>query len=530
MRFIGGTVNIKILIKSFLVLCAGWWIVASYTQQNDKKEKQQKEKEWRDKKVQLEKAIFEGNNEKINELLFYFLDEQNIKNLNVILGVLNRIKDLSLYWGIIGILAEKDNLYDEEAKKDYFQVVTEHILKNKNMYGLDLMYIFYWRNRPDLLNYVKRIFARGSTAQKVFALEILKKFLGKKFLKTLLYLRFKKFSTIPKEEDKHAVYLTIRKLILEISGGIDFELLSLWEDFLKDKKNYRSLGRKRDVLGPSILKEEGKFSTVAGGKKKILVISGQYDPRLSDVLKEMGINHELKPSLHKLDKKALENVDVIFIACGASLPEGIGNVQYTPAGGKDKGTKKEDVPTLLKDFVGNGGYLFTEDLGIKDIVEKLFPGYISAGESAEVGEYQIYPNRGFSTHPLLLDVFAKAPSGGGGFSLKWKADMSPVYQINYDESMVEPLIYSPTFGEKKILGVTFFYPGRPNQGKLFISKGYENPFFSKGGRVLYLTSHFGKQPKEESGFALQQLVLNFVYEARLRQQRDIFTADKKRKR
>ncbi len=495
------------------------------------KEQRAKEKEWKEKKVQLEKAVFEGDSEKIKELIFYFADEQSIKNLNVILNVFSRIKDVSLYWSVIVLLSQKEDVYDEKARKHYFQVVTEYILKNRDRYGLDLMYVFYWRGTADLLSYVKRIYAKGSVGQKIFALEILKKFLGKKFLRTLLYLRFKKFPTIPKEEGHHTVYLTIRKLILEISNGVDFETLSLWEDFLKEKKNRKGLGKRRNVLGPAILKEEGKFETLSRGSKKILVINGQYDPQLSNVLKDMGIVHELKGSLSELDKKALEKADVIFIACGASLPAERGGASYTQSGSNKikVATKQESVQELLRNFVLGGGYLFTEDLGIKDILERLFTGYVSAGESNQVGEYEIYPNVGFSTHPLLLDVFISPPVGGIS-SLKWKADMSPVYSINYDESKVSPIIYSPTFGENKILGVTFFYPGRENQGKFFLGKGYENIFFTKGGRVLYLTSHFGKQPKEASGFALQQLVLNFVYEARLRQKKDILLPEKKKGR
>lgn len=522
----------KVFLR-FLILCVTSVVAILHTQSvNSKeslKEQREREKEWKEKKVQLEKAVFDGDSDKARELIFYFADEQSIKNLNVILGVLSRIKDVSLYWSVIVILSQKEDVYDEHLGKNYFQIITEYVLKNRNKYGMDLMYVFYWRNTSDLLSYVKRIYAKGSAGQKVFALEILKKFLGKKFLRTLLYLRFKKFPTIPKDEDKHTVYLTIRKHILEITNGIEFETLSLWEDFLKDKKNRSRLGKRRDILGPAILKEEGKFATVAHSSKKILVINGQYDVQLSNVLKEMGIGHEFKTSLRDLDKKTLEKTDVIFIACGASLPEGTSNMSYTQSGGKKVTTSQENVQDLLKSFVAGGGYLFTEDLGIKDILEKLFAGYISAGESAKIGEYDIYPKPGLSTHPLLLDVFITPPVGGIS-SLKWKVDMSPVYQINYDESSVTPIIYSPAFGENKILGVTFFYPGRQNEGKLFLTRGYENPFFTKGGRVLYLTSHFGKQPKEASGFALQQLVLNFVYEARLRQKKDTFFPEKKKVR
>ncbi len=496
---------------------------------DDIKLAREKEKEWKEKKAQLEKAVFDGDFETAKNLIFFFADEQTIRNLKVILDIFKKIKDVSLYWNIIALLSEKEDVYDETAKKRYYEAITDFILKNKNKFGIDLMYLYYWQPIPTHINYVKRIFSRGSTGQKIFALEILKKHLGKKLIRLLLYLRFKKYPSIPKSEDKHALYFTIKKLILEISGGIDFDTLGMWEDFLKSRKNRRELGKKRNVVGPAILKEEGKFSTIASAPRKILVVFGSYDPQLSNVLKDMGIEFEVKPRLDQLDKKTLEKVDVIFIGCGAQLPVESG-YQYSTTNKKDvKESKKESTTILLRNFVSSGGYIFAEDLGLADVLEKVFPGYVTAGESQQVGTYGIFPNIGFGLHPLLLDVFSR-PLTGGDSPLKWKVDMTPVYTILYDENKVSPIIYSPTFGGNNILGVTFFYPGMANQAKICLSQGFENPFFVNGGRVLYLTSHFGKQPKELDGYALQQLVLNFVYEARLKQKRHIFLPDTKKRR
>jgi heme exporter protein D len=498
---------------------------------HERKERLQKEKEWRERKASLDKALVEGDYQTAENLLLQFLDEQKVKNLEVVLQALEKIKDVKVYWNIITLLSEKEDVYDEEAKKNYFQAFTNYLITSKNSkISFDLLYVFYWRSKLDLLSYVRRIVGKGSTGQKIFALEILKKFLGKKILKLLITLRFKKFPTVPQDEEKHALYFAIRKLIYEITGGkVDFDSLEEWKRYLRNKKNWRELGKKREVAGPAILKEHGKFSTIAGGNRKILVVRGPYDYKLPEVLQEMGIAHEVVASFNDIDKKLLSNVDVIFVACGASLPSEPSD--FSTGGDKkpslpDK-AKKETIHSLLRDFVANGGYLFAEDLGISKVIEKLFPGYISSGSSNQPGEYPIYPHKGFSVHPLFIDVFIEPPTGGNS-PLKWVADLPPVYQINYDEAKVQPIIFSPTFEGNNIMGVTFFYPGRGNEGRAFLQKGYENPFFAKGGRVLYLTSHFGKQPKTGSGFALQQLVLNFVYEARLRKLKYVFLPESKK--
>jgi hypothetical protein len=178
----------------------------------------------------------------------------------------------------------------------------------------------------------------------------------------------------------------------------------------------------------------------------------------------------------------------------------------------------------VRDFVAAGGYLFTGDIVLKSLTERAFPGQISfAGETPpEKWTVKIRPAAAGMTHPYARDVFPLDPFQRENFT--WKIH-EQTYLMKLGEGVV-PLVESEELagmlaghkgggakggrGGKKgpaaqgpvPVAVTFRYGGeRVETGK------------ATAGAVLHVLSHFqDQQTKEGDGFALQQLLLNFIVE------------------
>ncbi len=152
----------------------------------------------------------------------------------------------------------------------------------------------------------------------------------------------------------------------------------------------------------------------------------------------------------------------------------------------------------VNDFVAQGGYVFTSDWELRNVVEKGVPGYIGVGTTTGEHEFPIKPGKGAEKHPYLKDVFPENPLAQARF--KWKIDdLSYTVKILSSSSTgagrVVPLVESDALAGKYGTGIvacTF------RHGK---------------GAVLHVLSHFERQrdPKGD-GFALQQLLVNFVVE------------------
>ena len=145
----------------------------------------------------------------------------------------------------------------------------------------------------------------------------------------------------------------------------------------------------------------------------------------------------------------------------------------------------------LRRFVENGGYLFTSDWGLS-LVEKAFPGWVKNGGNVGPKRVGIRPRA--SKSPLLEDVFYE--SKGSTTTLKkfqWEID-SQSYLIKIENPKVETLVDS---GE---------LPRHPAVAVAFAPEG------EKGGKVLHILSHFKNQATRQGDYALQVMLLNFMWE------------------
>ena len=151
-----------------------------------------------------------------------------------------------------------------------------------------------------------------------------------------------------------------------------------------------------------------------------------------------------------------------------------------------------DAAKRLQALIAEGAYVFTSDWELANVVVRAASGYVAQGKETAEHEFGIRPAPGAESHPYMQDVFPLSPYEWG--QLTWKIDAMS-FCVRPMHKGVITLVQSDelkqTYGSD-IVACTF------RHGK---------------GSVLHVLSHFDKQTDESGdGFALQQMLLNFIVE------------------
>ncbi len=195
----------------------------------------------------------------------------------------------------------------------------------------------------------------------------------------------------------------------------------------------------------------------------------------------------------------------------------------------------------IKRYVDGGGYLFTEDWALKDILAQRFKEYVDMGPYIAQMEVNISPKPGAMSHPYLRNIFQRlrpkkkelADKGGTvaegpespdfeRIDHTWIIDNeSPAIKI-VNKSKVSVLIFSKDVGiaagdkASDAVAVTFIVSpkgGAPNDPVATGAPIEQDRTKMVGGRVLHVLSHLGHQKTRSDEFTIQNLLLNFLIEA-----------------
>ncbi len=208
--------------------------------------------------------------------------------------------------------------------------------------------------------------------------------------------------------------------------------------------------------------------------RNVKVVAGDYDHG-ELVMTALGLGHGTLSSDDLARNAPDQEIRAIFYNC----------------------TGKPASPRTLENlerWVRDGGYLFTSDWGVENVVEKAFPGYLkSLRDGARLVmtpdttiTFTIAPGK----HQLLAGLPPEAET-----SRWWLEDSSILFSILKPES-VEVLAVSAELDRKygsKLVAVTFPH------GK---------------GRVVHALGHmFQREGNLRGAYAMQRLLLNFLYQA-----------------
>lgn len=254
-----------------------------------------------------------------------------------------------------------------------------------------------------------------------------------------------------------------------------------------DKEHAHEVNRKAAArVRDEIVRGGGALGKALRGLKRddILVIRGTFD-HMETVLEELTIPFTLKSPFELASELDLSKTKILFWNCGESvLPPRF----------------RAPVTKALQEYVRGGGYLFTTDWALANVLMPTFPGFLSTTRAPgrELPELVVHvkPNAANAGHALLDGVFDEEEDAKW-----WLEETSQDVQV-LKPSEVEVLVEAPAlsarpYDRSPVIAATFVY-GR--------------------GRVLHVMGHYYQQKGNLRGaMGVQRLPLNFV---RMRLERD----------
>lgn len=350
-----------------------------------------------------------------------------------------------------------------------------------------------------------------------------------------------------------------------------------------------------DSLRLDRIRREGFVGVEKAPPEAIVVLTAVYTKRLQrdlnndkieDVLERMRIPHTVVRredfATYDLSKAGALLVNCAqfheFCICPDCKPGGDKHNRLYRCTGCNKHipfSAKLGDPEVKKiaAFVQRGGYLFCEDWTVKEILERAFPDFVSAGAVLKEDNVDVVPARGMATHPYLRGIYSPRPIGrqapawyedleepgervvqegedeGSGKTAvvgrgeipevdpegvrvrhTWRIDDESWALKVADPSRVLALLASGklqrTAEGQGLVALAF----RPSKGQGASISGDGRPAPGAPGVVMAVLSHFGKQESVADEYAIQNLLLNFLIDASVGRPREPKKRDGSRRR
>lgn len=383
---------------------------------------------------------------------------------------------------------------------------------------------------------------------------------------------------------KHQTSSGVRKAIARalqlITGktfGTDAELWRSWWAGAKERGVTAAGGEVRDQ-GEGAYRESEREILTSSGKVLVLTLVCEAQPSFGGVFDHIEyIVEGASIPCDVMDKNKFEDnpppLDqymAIALNCTQIRPHcecptckpGTGKTwRMYPCTGCDKHSSRAHKlgskgVEIIRSYVQRGGYLFTEDWGLIELLEPAWPKIVGSwprlAEDRTTGkmlgiekflkeqDVDVNPVRGVTSHPLLRGVYpfhhetyhGSAVGGDvdegtrvfspadrvGALSHQWHIDdESPIVEVR-NKSAVTVLLASQAVrqqGEGRDACALTFFPGASGKGQRasVITDGDGSDVGFGSGRVVHILSHFGKQNDISDEAAIRNLLLNFLREA-----------------
>ncbi|MBI4834441.1 MAG: hypothetical protein HY811_06455 [Planctomycetes bacterium] len=511
--------------------------------------------------------------EKIRAAVKNIAGVNNDKAMKLLISQLSRISadtQFQAYWEVV----KGFPLFTDVSA---FEELADYIITNKTRpVSRDITAVLKDNNSDGLVKLFKKLLEKGNGALREQA--VINLGLTKNKNAIALLVEFLQSKDCQKDQD--LTKKTIESLHALAGNSIGWTAENIqkwWEKHMNDNED--ALFVKPEVTG------EGTgtaldFKTVAvqAGirripKDKIIVINSDcpgcerigktmekgwdhnYD-HIQSILERMKIPHtvvkksEFDTEAYKIDDKWVVIMNCNHIrehcvcpTCQASDQKG--GLRSVTCAGCDKHTPFANMLSQkgvekIRNFVANGGYFFSEDWVLEEVVERAWKGVVGHTKyypaEKNVG---IFPAPGQTTHPYLKDVFDKpkpaagsndnpADDGSGTIAVKrtsigenkWKidADAPDLKVLRANEVVILIVSEDLKTDDPKSGAVAITFAAGPGGQPIAPSAstgGNDGYVVGKktGGQVMHVLSHFGKQKDASDEYALQNLILNFIMEA-----------------
>ncbi|HEX7901254.1 MAG TPA: HEAT repeat domain-containing protein [Planctomycetota bacterium] len=446
--------------------------------------------DWEKNASSLRSALLGSSVKKLEDAITLVAQDDSERAAKLLLDQMAKAGS-RVYWRLIAGLSRV-------TTKEAVGPIVKHILGSKDpALRRDLLMAFQLNLAPSADDGLLQIMAEGTPELKVIAMDELVKRGAKKAVAPLIDLLDKEEK--PDVGTRAQALRALRRLTNVDHGPAAAAWRTWWkggEDAFDGEAAPKTAGPGATVVETLQRNRLSDYENLKkGAPDDIVVVAGFYD-EVQKVLEKMAIPHTL---VTKADfpRRDLSKTGVLLVNCDDYTRERFPRQQVT----------------RIRDFVAGGGFLFTSDWGLVEVLEVAFPGYCRKGPPMEEGAVEIFPRKGSTGHPLLRDVFVKAAAEGAEVQTREKLDFRWVIDVgtfstDCDPSKVAVLIESPElaalYGQGAVAMTFPFGDARKTAGK---------PATPSGGRVLHVLSHFIKQKTKNDEFAIQNMLLNFLIEA-----------------
>lgn len=349
------------------------------------------------------------------------------------------------------------------------------------------------------------------------------------------------------QESNTEIELRTRRALQGMTGK-QIHAASNWRDWWKDHREDFELPD-TDTSGSRIGEiqrgtTDGDVSTELGEDDlNIIVIqSGVNWDSVETMLKSNSIPHQVMTmdefKNHDLDYR---ETYALLVNCGATHYFGKRTRGEEIRGddiveGRAVKNNRFDETDLreIEQFVSEGGYLFTSDRGLMNLISRTehLSTYLSQTQLSgpEDETHAIWPVPGATAHNIMKDVFIDVSiyrNETGNRNEKNRDVLDYSWSIHSESPFFLPerpgvnvLVTSPGVSQKYdspgSVAATFLFGGQRRNPKVVKGGIIDDTPAATGGRVLHVMGHIKDQMGgNQQQFSLQQMLLNFLIEGRL---------------
>ncbi len=500
----------------------------------------------KDQQKSLTDAIKRNNSETIREALVPIVANGGSEGAEFLCKTLEKMAKSSdnAYWQLVNAATSFNDTAAMEALGDYLAK------KKKTALARDLLFALQNNHSTAATAAHAKVLEKGADDMKPLAVDQLAAIESEVSVDVLItaFLDLKKNDPLAERIER----------ALRVLTGADCGTAEDWQKWWDISRadglqghdaSFGSGGTVTGDLDPSRAGEFAGLETLA--PEKIIVLkaecaranSGCNFDSIENVLENMGIPHtvmsrqEFEEDLEVLGGAMALVLNCVQISDHCVCPNcKANNVDMGMRLNQCTGCDTHDIinhalsgkaAKAIGQWVDAGGYLFSEDWGLIDVLSIAWPGLVGAGKMLGDQETPAQPMRGMTANPLFRGVFTRSGhqkindyddegDSGDGETVEREADMLtevlgvPEHFWTIDDESPAIKVKNP----KVVLTLLRSEELRDeSDGDEAVAITFQ-PRGKRGGAVLHVLSHFGKQESEVDEYAMQNLLLNFLLEAR----------------